>query len=744
MLQLFSTALAKSDGANTDLCNDASIIYMKHALLTLSVLTIGVNLFAQQNHNTPQDTSRKHPFQQTLEDVTVSSRYYKKYKHDQSSASLKLNTPLLQLPQNIQEVDRSVITDQQAINVNESITRNVSGAIRNNTADFYSPFIFMRGAAVSTLRNGVDLSMIYYGPMPEDAALIGRMEFIKGPAGFINALGDPAGSFNMVTRQPTGTASRQISLTAGSFDLYRFHADLEGNLDKSKKWQYRLNAVGQKARSFQKFAFNDKWVVDPVVTYHLNNHATLTAEYLYQQQRYRQYLLTVFSPYGFASLPRDFSISDPNKEPVKANEHNGFLTYYNALSSKWQLTTKATYARDHLDGNYFFVSAYNRATPDTLRRRATYERFNSDVFSLQAFVNGQITTGSVVHELLGGIDLNSKHLLAYSGYNDKNANPALYPLSASRPVYGNPFDANVRSGPLDAIATNKQAVQYLAGYAQDELALLKQKLRITLAARLTSSKSSLSVLAKSSVSDLVLTPRAGVSYSILPDFSAYALYDQTYTPQSGISANGGVFLPLKGKNLEAGLKKDWMHGKWNTTVSVYQITRDNIIVTDPATNLQSQLGQTRSKGIEFDLKGEIVKGLNAVINYAYTDSYILKDANKALVGLPTPYRVKHIQNSWLNYRLPFAALRGWSISGGYQWQAGRAGRYPQDGPLPIANVFRLDGGLGWANNHFSLSGLVNNITNRFNYGSAWTRPVGLFAYVPYAPREFRITAGYTF
>jgi iron complex outermembrane receptor protein len=222
--------------------------------------------------------------------------------------------------------------------------------------------------------------------------------------------------------------------------------------------------------------------------------------------------------------------------------------------------------------------------------------------------------------------------------------------------------------------------------------------------------------------------------------TAYALYDQTYTPQSGISATGGVFEPLKGKNREIGIKKDWMNGKWNTTVSAYYITRNNIIVTDPSTNQQSQIGQTKSKGIEFDMKGEIVHGLNVVINYAYTDSYISADANKNYIGLPSPYRIKHLQNTWLNYKLP----KGFAISGGYQLQAGREGRYPQDGDLHLANVFRLDGGLSWSNGHFNINGLVNNILDRYNYGSAWTRPTGLYAYVPYPPREFRLTIGYNF
>jgi iron complex outermembrane receptor protein len=167
-------------------------------------------------------------------------------------------------------------------------------------------------------------------------------------------------------------------------------------------------------------------------------------------------------------------------------------------------------------------------------------------------------------------------------------------------------------------------------------------------------------------------------------------------------------------------------------------------VTDPSTNLQSQIGQTKSQGIEFDLKGEIVKGLNAVINYAYTDSYISADANPALIGKATPYRVRHIQNTWLNYRLPFEKLAGLSVSTGYQYQADRDGRYPQDEIPSIAALFRLDAGLGWTNGKIAINGLINNLTNRFNYGSAWTRPIGLYAYVPYAPREFRLNVSYNF
>lgn len=711
--------------------------YLFSVLLALS----GSTVYAQ--HSLP-DSSSKLRDSIRLDEAQVNSKYYRKYKLDAASNTLKLQVPLLQLPQNIQEIDHSIIADQQAININEAISRNVSGVMRNNTADFYGPFLFMRGAGINTLRNGVDMSMIYYGPMPEDANMIDRLEFIKGPSGFMNAIGDPAGSFNLVSKKPTGIRSNQVFFQTGSWDLYRLGTDLDGSFDKDKKWRYRFNAVGQKSRSFQRFAFNDKIVVNPSLSYLIDSTSAITAEYTFQKQSFRQYLLTVFSPYGFASLPRDFSIAAPQKDPVQAAEHSAFLTYTKKLGQNWNLTAKTAYANSQMDGNYFFVSAYDKNRPSEIKRRVTYERFTTDVASLQVYINGLIQTGRLKHHILASADANRKSLLGYSGYNDKNANQTLYPLDVNNPVYGTPFYDNKKSGPLDSIATNKQQLKYLAFYLQDEIGFLQDRLHLTLAARLTRSFSQIDIPTKSRVSDLVVTPRLGLNYALSTNAAVYALYDQTFTPQSGLSADGQTFDPLRGKNYEMGIKKDWRDGKWNSTLSFYHITRDNILVTDPATNLQSQIGQTKSKGIEFDLKGEIVKGLNAVINYAYTDSYISDDANPALIGRATPYRVRHIQNTWLNYRLPIEKLRGLSVSVGYQYQAGRAGRYPQDEIPTIAPIFRLDAGLGWTNGKIAINGLVNNISNRFNYGSAWTRPIGLYAYVPYAPREFRLNVSYNF
>ena len=713
---------------------------MKLLLLLAVTVLLSKSVLAQDDVNYEQQESAG----RNLREVTISTSL-NHYNTDSISASLKLAQKLLQVPQNIQEIDKTLISDQQAINVNESLTRNVSGATRSNVADLYGPMIMMRGAAIGTLRNGIDLGMSYYGPVPEDAAIIERIEFVKGPAGFLSPIGDPAGLYNIVTKSPTGNRRNQIRLTAGSFNLYRLSGDFDGNLDKSKKWLFRLNLAGQKAKSFQKFAFQDKLIAQPVIRYQINSRSTLIAEYQYNRQSFQQYLATVFSPDGFASLPRSFSISDPNKIPARARESNYFLTYRLQMSTHWALTAKASVAQNRMDGNYFLVSSYNPAKPNLLPRRLTYEKFNSGVLAAQAFINGGFKTGRIEHRILSSPDYNRKNFLGYAGYNDPAAGTTVYLLDLSNPVYGIPISSQKKEGKLSDIATNQHRIRYFSAYLQDEVALAGGMLRLSLAGRFTASKSSILKPRQTSVSDAVLTPRIGLNYQIRKNFYFYGLWDQTFTPQSGLNTSGGIFKPLKGNNLEAGLKKDWRAGKLSTTLSVYDITRDNILVSDPVNrNIISQIGQTKSKGIEVDLKGEVFTGMNLVINYAYTDSYISRDADERLVGIASPFLVKHIQNSWLHYKLPFKKVRGFSVSAGYQFQAGRNGRYPQDIQRPIANLFRADAGIGWANSHLFIQGLVNNISNRFNYGSSWTRPAGLSAYTPFAPREFRLSIGFHF
>src|SRR5690606_32287052 len=113
--------------------------------------------------------------------------------------SLRLKTELARLPQNIQVVSSDLLQDQQAFTMMESITRNVSGA---QMIEHWGHFarINMRGFKIPAFRNGMNLEMSW-GPLAEDMSMVERIEFVKGPAGFMLAAGEPGGFYNVVTKK---------------------------------------------------------------------------------------------------------------------------------------------------------------------------------------------------------------------------------------------------------------------------------------------------------------------------------------------------------------------------------------------------------------------------------------------------------------------------------------------------------------------------------------------------------------
>ncbi|RZL02478.1 MAG: TonB-dependent receptor, partial [Hymenobacter sp.] len=487
----------------------------------------------------------------TLGEAVVTSKYYRQYTTKAVSSALRLQTPLLELSQNIQAVTPEVIFDQGSFNVTEGVSRNVSGVTRLEISNNLGPYLFMRGGQIASLRNGVDLTPIYRGPVPDDAAIIDRVEFVKGPSSFMNNIGDPAGSFNTVTKQPTATPHYAVTAMLGSYDFYRLAADLGGSITKLGKLQYRFNAMALSTNSFVQGDFNKRLLVAPVLKYQFSDRTYLAAEYTFQAFKYGLYSPIVMTPNGFGSLPRDFTISEPSLGPIRSQDHSGFLTFSHQFSPNWQLTARGAFLVNNAEGSYLWVTGVNTASPNVLLRNPKYDLNRTQVISQQSFINGKFATGSLTHQLLAGVDANQKKFLAdsYVEYN-KTAAGALvyYPLDVNNPQYGAEVPGYAAPNGL-ASRNTEQTIMYYSFYALDEVALLGDKLRITPGLRYTAVQTNNLVLgAASSSSDRVATPRLGISYSILPSLSVYGLYDRTLVPQAGVTGTGGAIDPLKGSN----------------------------------------------------------------------------------------------------------------------------------------------------------------------------------------------------
>ncbi len=693
-----------------------------------------------------------------LNEVVI-SKYYRRYSLNNVSSALRIRTPLVELSQNIQQVSRELLFDQQGYNMTENVTRNVSGAYRQEASNHLGPNIFMRGASVISMRNGMELAPLYRGPLPEDASVIERIEMIKGPSSFMVNVGDPAGSVNVVTKQPTGNTRNELQVMLGSYDFYRLSGDFDGTLGDKKKLLYRVNMMGMTNKSFVDYDFHKRLLLAPVLEYRINDRTSIKGEYIYQRFSYRVSSALTISPDRFGSLPTSFSLADPNMPPYQGSDHNAFLTIQHDFNEKWQWTNKVSYLDNLNEGSYLWALTTDPGNRNILERNPKYDYTNTSVTSFQSHLNGNFTTGGAGHRFVGGIDANRKRFTGalYIEHTDK-----IYPLDITNPVYSIEIDVFQRGGrSIKEIANTFQTNHYISLHALDEISVLNNKLRLTVAGRLTRAATDYDEAGRlTASSDFVFTPRVGVSYSFLPNASIYALYDNTFLPQGGITRDGSPVRPLYGRNIEAGIKKDWAEGQWNSTFSAYNIHRKNVIGVDPLNpSFQANLGESVTRGIEVDVKGELAPGLNVVFNYSFADSEITNDAymeaynrdpeaNRdmlalSLVGQATPNNVKHVQNTWVNYEIPVRSTGHWGISLGSQFLGGRIQRHGGKDKAPMDDFFRLDGGLNWRRAPFKVNLMVNNLLDKSLYGTAWDRG-GLYFWAPNAGRNFRLSLVYSF
>jgi iron complex outermembrane receptor protein len=741
------TVLIKNTAQNTIANNDGVFEFKNIAAgnYTLVVTLIGYKdaekeITVEAGRSTTVDVQLSLSNNELNDVVVIGNK--NSFKTNRVSSSLRVQTPLIELPQNIQVVTAKLINDQQIFDMLEGVTRNVSGATRIEHWDNYAR-ITMRGSAVGAFRNGMNVSTTW-GPLTEDMSMVERIEFVKGPAGFMLANGDPGGFYNVVTKKPSGRYKGEVGLSLGSFGLYRANADLDGKLTRNGKLLYRINVMGQLKGSHRPFDYNNRYSIVPVLKYLIDDKTSVTLEYTHQFSEVNiigsNYL---FSKRGYADLPRNATQAEANLAPTTMNDKSIFAILNHSINSNWKFTTQLAYFNYQQKGQSLWPWGFEAANDSLLQRGTSIWDILGTSKIGQMFLNGEVHTGAITHKILAGVDISNKDY-----YHDWNQGGTLgTAFNIYKPVYGN------ATGPVYDRSRNikERGVRYYSAYngfyAQDEIGFLNNKIRLTLALRRTAITTGDAY--NGNFKSSKFTPRFGLSYSVNKNTSLYLLNDQSFLENYGADWQGNSFDPVTGSNIEGGIKKDWMNGRWNTTVSVYQITRNNVLTADldhpnPAGGFYNrQSGQQKTKGAEVDIKGQLLRGLDVIINYAYTNAKTTKDSKAENIGVQVPGSSKHVQNAWLNYRVNKGTLSGAGISVGYQYQVKRSSWYVFDGTSKsLPDYFRMDGSLSYQKENIGFNLVVNNLLNKYLFSGG---PYSDFYYWQAEPgTNLRFSVNYRF
>jgi len=160
------------------------------------------------------------------------------YSGQQTLAGSRSSQSLIELPTNIAIINKQLIDDLAASDVQGVLKFGVSGVTQNQTIN---DDVNIRGfRSIGSLRNGISYTSSFSTPLYDTA----RVEVIKGPAAMVlgSGSGSIGGVLNFVTIAPTATRSSDIHITVSENNYVRFTANTKGPVYKSKDFTalYRL------------------------------------------------------------------------------------------------------------------------------------------------------------------------------------------------------------------------------------------------------------------------------------------------------------------------------------------------------------------------------------------------------------------------------------------------------------------------------------------------------------------------
>ena len=434
-----------------------------------------------------------------------------------------------------------------------------------------------------------------------------------------------------MTKKPQFKAANSVDLSVGTKDFYRSAVDSTGALND--KLAYRLNAAIESKGSSRDSVRSKREFVAPALTWLLTDRTTVNyeAEFLRQTAPLDRGIVAVNGRLD-AVAPSRF-LGESNDGDIKMENQSHLLTLEHQFNDQWSLRTGVFHKEGSMDG-YSTEASSLQADNATLRRQRRYRDYAWRDTSLQLEIAGKFTTGSIGHQILAGIEADSMTLdQRMLRVNPSAGSP--YAINIFNPVYG-------QVQPTPTANTNTAERQLSTGlFLQDQISL-SDRWRLLAGLRVDSFRSTLDNLRTGTTSrqdQSATSPRLGLTYLASQTISLYASVGKSFRPNSGSDVRGNAFKPETARAVEAGVKYESDDKRVGATLSVFNITKQNVVTVDPANvSFSIAAGEVRSRGIELDVNGKFAQHWRLTGNLAYTDASVTKDNTLAtgarLINVP--------------------------------------------------------------------------------------------------------------
>ena len=648
------------------------------------------------------------------ESVSVTARA-DGYVAGTATTGTKLDLSRLEAPQSISVVPREIIDDRVVVRVSDTadnaagVTARTSyGGAQNNSYAFRG---FSGSFSGVNLKNGFQQFAFL---SKTDIVNVERVEFLKGPASLLYGAGEVGGLVNTITKKPLAEHRYEIGFTAGGFGQLRPTVDLGGPLNASRTVLFRLNAAYDRGNSYRDLVEHENSFVAPALTWILRPGTVLTAEAEWGRFDHNFDRGFPINPV-FLDEPATKSYSEEWARSVN-EQRTVSLNFTHDFSPNWSFRSGVSRMNvDHEVNAAGFGWAGLDADGRTISRDnfVTDEHTENDNFQNELY--GRFATGALEHELVSGVELTR-----YRFYYTFDIN-ALDPIDRINPEYGATPGFSLFGFDEDSAANQ------IGLYLLDQISL-SDRFKVLLGGRFSGIWSQEYDISSGDLldeqDDEAFTPRAGITYEILPAGNVYGSFATSFQPNltghSGSSAkqaSGEPFEPTRGRQWEFGWRQEFANGRVLATVAYFDLRKQNIVIPDPEDptfTFSIQVGEQQSRGVEVEVAGGVTPNLSAIATYTGMSTEVTEDRRDVYLGDRLPGFAPHTASLFLTYRVPDGSLRGLSFGGGAYATGSRMAALPNpDWEVPGAT--RLDLNFGYDRRDWVVDLAIKNLTNVLDF-----------------------------
>lgn len=642
---------------------------------------------------------------ETMDEIIVVGRYLSLDKLN----AVKTATPIIDVPQSLSIIPQDQIANQSMSNLGD-VVRYAPG-LSISQGEGHRDAIIIRSIHTTAdfFLDGLRDDVEYFRPLYN----LEQVEILRGSNALLFGRGGGGGVINRVTKRPElGDKFFGFTASADTFGAYTVAGDVNYALGEGAG--FRLNAFYEELNNHRDFFEGERLAVNPTFLFEAtpDTEVLLSYEYINDDRvidrgvpsqnadggpdvPLKGFNNTFFgSPdQNFATLEAhivrariDHTFSDALRGNITAQYADYDKLYQNLFPSEEVVVAGGTFPEVELDGY-----------------RDTTDRQNLIV---QANLIGEFETGPFGHTLLAGAEFgdqdtaNSRNdnVFAVNG-DDQLVIPFTDPLVIPAFAFSNP------------VRDRASEVQFVSAYLQDQIDVTDW-LKLVAGVRYDRFEIDVNDIfnnAQFSRTDEEFTPRLGAIVKPVKNVSAYFSYSETFLPRSGdqfltLNLDTESTRPQFFKNKEAGLKWD-IKPDLSLTAAVFDLDRESFTSVDPEDpGMLIVIEGSETKGIEFQLTGNVADWWHTTAGYSYLDGEVQIVDGSGNNGNKTRQTPEHLFSIWNNFQV--TDRFGFGVGAVYQ----DSFFVREDNSVEVPDFFRVDAALYYdVNDHIRMQINLENL-----------------------------------